>query len=284
VSLVVRIMRFVCFFILFLSTPFPLSLVSLIPYLPKSFPFATASDPHNTTASPSAAFILSSSSSSPSATSSSSKSSPTHAQKRDSIAQSILKAMKSGESCDWKAHPILFLSGILCGKHYKILQLPSQRSSSFSSSSSASPVSGPSVQEIRSRYYELSKVLHPDKNPVATATSTTSETAAAAEASSKAAQEAFVLLTESYQCLKSKSCKENYDFYLSSLETENWLRRAEKWQRWQRTAHQAIYWTHHSLSIAANIVDQGPSLPSLLSLNVNRRHVSLETIRSCQDC
>jgi hypothetical protein len=264
-------MRIFFFLILILSPSLRFSLLPQLTHI-SLLTLATSSDPQNTTDFDSS-FILFAFSATPSP----SKPSTTHAQKREFIVQSIFNAMRSGESCDWKAHPLLFLSGILCGKHYKILQLPSHRTSSSSVNA------GPSLQEIRSRYYQLSKVLHPDKNPMMAKGNTADGTSTAEIEAARAAQEAFVLLTESYQCLKSKSCKADYDHYLSSLQAENRLRREEKWHRWQKIVSQAIFWTHHSLSIAANVVDQGsfPSFPPSPLVILRRYHITLEAIWSC---
>jgi hypothetical protein len=138
----------------------------------------------------------------------------------------------STDDCDWRISPLLYLKGKACGKYYKILNLKTRTVNQTT---------------IRRHYHQMSKLLHPDKNPTALSTDT------------------FRILTESYQCLMSYDCKESYDLRLRALEAQTFALRTKKLFDLKFTFQKIFFWTHHYLSIAANVIDQGNRLSSLFN-------------------
>jgi hypothetical protein len=138
----------------------------------------------------------------------------------------------STDDCDWRISPLLYLKGKACGKYYKILNLKTRTVNQTT---------------IRRHYHQMSKLLHPDKNPTALSTDT------------------FRILTESYKCLMSYDCKESYDLRLRALEAQTFALRTKKLFDLKFTFQKIFFWTHHYLSIAANVIDQGNRLSSLFN-------------------
>jgi hypothetical protein len=143
------------------------------------------------------------------------------------VVESALHSI-STEYCDWRISPLLYLKGTACGKYYKILNFKTR-------------VVNQTI--VRKRYHQMSKLLHPDKNPTTLAT------------------DAFRVLTESYECLMNLDCKESYDSQLRALEYHTFALRTKKLFDLKSAFQRMLFWTHQYLSMAATFIDQG-NLPS----------------------
>lgn len=111
-----------------------------------------------------------------------------HFSRSESGEQSVRAAFAAAQSeyCDWKRTPLASLRGEVCGKHYKVLGLRR---------------TDPDIdRKIKRAYRSRSLILHPDKN------------------NAVGAADAFKLVTDAYECLSDRSCKQRYDEGLHALE------------------------------------------------------------------
>ena len=124
----------------------------------------------------------------------------------------------SSENCDWWKDSLPLLRGEVCGKYYKVLGLDK----------SADRAS------IKKAYRTKSLDLHPDKNP------------------SQAAQPAFNLITEAYECLSDERCRRKYDesIYEEEIKIVTW--RQQKLQLIKNFAIEAVINLYISVSVAAD--------------------------------
>jgi len=123
----------------------------------------------------------------------------------------------NSESCDWWKDSLPLLKGEVCGKYYKVLGIDK----------SADRAS------IKKAYRAKSLDLHPDKNP------------------SQAAQPAFNLINEAYECLSDERCRRKYDesIFEEELKIISW--RQQKLQDIKNFASDAIFNLYVCIVVAA---------------------------------
>lgn len=129
-------------------------------------------------------------------------------------------AIRAGscDTCDWRSDVLPLLQGVVCGKYYKILGLDKHADRGT----------------IKKAYRAKSLDLHPDKNP------------------SKAAEEAFTLLTEAYDCLSDDKCRKNYDGQLEFAEQEIYNWRQHQLHVFKQHMYKGLVTLHHYVSYFAN--------------------------------
>jgi hypothetical protein len=145
---------------------------------------------------------------------------------RKAIEQTLRSS--STEHCDWRVTPLQFLKGQYCGKHYKIFGLNRHMNESS--------------KEIKKRYRKLSLLLHPDKNP------------------GREAPRAFSILTDGYNCLMNKECKDSYDKQLHSLESDEAIRREALLNRAKELSKQILERLHFHISRIAASIEQSKNV------------------------
>jgi len=133
-------------------------------------------------------------------------------------AKSTIRAA-SDENCDWRTNALSLIKGEVCGKYYKVLEI--DKSADRSS--------------IRKAYRAKSLDVHPDKNPTS------------------AAEPAFKLLNEAYECLSDEECKRKYDSNLIEAELQILSWRQQQLQIIKEYALEATVQVHHYLTMASKI-------------------------------
>jgi hypothetical protein len=131
------------------------------------------------------------------------------------------------EECDWKVNPIAYLSGRVCGKHYKVLGFPPKDERKVD------------PKELKFRFRQKSLELHPDKNP------------------SPKANDAFNIIRDAYECLSDASCKSNYDDMLAQSEQFITTRRKNLASHIKLQALRLTSKLHYYVSYAASVYNQG---------------------------
>lgn len=127
-----------------------------------------------------------------------------HLYREDSGEQSVRNTFTAAKSefCDWTRTPMSVLRGEVCGKFYKVLDLKR-------SSGGGLPMDEETVEKrIKRAYRTKSLSLHPDKNM------------------DRGASDAFKIVSEAYECLSDKACRQVYDANLETMESQiaDWRR------------------------------------------------------------
>jgi hypothetical protein len=121
-----------------------------------------------------------------------------HFHKEDAGEHSIRAtfAAAKDEFCDWTRSPISTLRGDICGKYYKVLDL--KRIPGEAGSGEDANIE----KRIKRAYRTKSLALHPDKNL------------------ERGASDAFKIVSEAYECLSDKACRNNYDSNIQVMERQ----------------------------------------------------------------
>jgi uncharacterized protein len=161
-----------------------------------------------------------------------------HFSRAESGEQSVRAAFAAAQSeyCDWKRTPLATLRGEVCGKHYKVLGLRR---------------SDPDVdRKLKRAYRSRSLALHPDKN------------------SAVGAADAFKLVSDAYECLSDRSCKQRYDEGLQALEAGVAAWRSDARAQVRTQLSRAAAETHYYASVFARNFYESTSSFLLLHFDI----------------
>lgn len=146
---------------------------------------------------------------------------------------SARQLMEAGadENCDWRIQPVSYITGSVCGAHYKVLGLDRKKATL------------PDKTEIKKAYRKKSLEVHPDKNP------------------SPQASAAFKVVQDAYECLSDDSKRDEYERKLAYDEERIVIQRNIMKDAFMESVTETVFNLNYYATLAAkNIFQSGMSI------------------------